>query len=149
MRKEIGSFCSRNIRGKTVSSALSVEDKLGVIAGFKGPGKLPKKISEARTRLAKINSDRWRSPLAPGRIKRFLYGEQKPAYEEVDDIRAAYDKFLDEQYEHAKRVLAEIEYLRRTDEDFHREAIQQRVLLLQQISPLLFQAQQQSGRHPG
>ncbi len=114
-----------------------------------GLGKLESKIARARSQLVRINSDRWQTPQAPGRIWRFFYLKQKPEPEEVDDIRAAHRKYLDEKYEYAKRIMSEIEYLRRADEDFHREAIEQRILLLQQISPLLFQAQQQSGRHPG
>lgn len=128
-----------------MSAACEVQDKLKVIAG--PDGYLTDKLMRARGRLARINNDRWRSPLAPGRIWRFWYGKQKPEAEEVDDVRAAYQRFLDERYEHAKRVVSEIDYLRQSDEDFHREAIEQRLRLLEQISPLLFRAQQQGARH--
>ncbi|WP_119270882.1 hypothetical protein [Taklimakanibacter deserti] len=116
------------------TAALRVQDKLGLIAG---PGKLQQKITEARRRLARINNNRWRSPLAPGRIKRFLYGEQKPEFEEVDDIREAYQQFCDEKVRLAKRVLANIEYAQRTDPEMYGPQIEQLIAVLDQLRPFL------------
>lgn len=118
--------------------ALKVQAKLEFIAGT---GKLHSKIAEARGHLAKINSQRWRSPQAPGRIKRFLYGEQKPEFEEVDDIREAFDKLLDEKLALAKRITSQLEYARATDADFHGPTIKHLVGLLEQLRPFLHDRQ--------
>jgi hypothetical protein len=146
---ENGPFCTLDVsRGKrvSVSSVCEVQDKLALIAG---PGKLQTKISEARGRLARINSNRWRSPLAPGRIKRFLYRAQQPKPEEVDDVREAYRQFCEEKLAFAKRVVSQIEYLRRSDEDFHRETISELIRLLEPLRPFLLRAEQQGGGDRG
>lgn len=128
MAKENGSVCSTDVRGKPVSTAaLYVREKLDLISG---PGKLQQKISEARGRLARINSDRWRTPQASGRIKRFLYLEQKPEAEEVDDIREAYNAFCQEQVTLAERILSTIERARSTDEEFYQPHIERLVAAL-------------------
>ena len=132
------------VRGTEVSIALDVQDKLKLMAG---PGKLEQKIAEARGRLVKINSNRWRTPQAPGRIKRFLYALQKPSAEEVDDVRAAYNQFCEERLAFAKRVVSQIDYLRRSDEDFHRPAIEQLIRLLEPLRPFLVRAEQQGSGH--
>jgi hypothetical protein len=133
--KEFGSGCSPDVRGRSVSNAaLDVQDKLKLIAG---PGKLKQKITEARGRLARINTNRWRSPLAPGRLKRFFYLEQKPEPEEVDDVREAYRQFCDEKIRLAERILASIERARRADPEFYGPHIEQLVAVLDQLRPFL------------
>ena len=117
-----------------MSAACEVQAKIKVIGG---PGKLEKKISEARGWLVRINSERWRSPLAPGRIWRFYYGKQKPQPEEVDDVRAAYDRFLKEKRALAEQIFRNIEYCERTDPDMYREQIESLIAMVDQLRPFL------------
>ncbi len=126
---EIKEICSTDVRGRKVSAvALEVQSKLGELAG---DGYLKDRIWRARTRLIRVHQ-RWTQPAAAGRIKRFLYLEQKPQYEEVADVRAAYLRFIPEKAEanHADTIrLAEelrglIEIYRHTDADFYQPAIE-------------------------
>ncbi len=90
------SVCARDVQGRDMTAvAIECQTKLQVLAGN---GKLPGKIWRARCALIRVH-ERWLSPKAPGRIKRYLYLEQKPDVLEVEDIRAAYLRSIPEEIE--------------------------------------------------
>lgn len=103
---EFRSKSSTHVRGRKVSAiALEVRDKLSAIGG---EGKLSERIWRARGRLIHIHN-RWLATASTSRIKHLLYLEQRPQAEEVDDVRAAYVRFLPgeiEAHANASRRLA-------------------------------------------
>lgn len=116
-----------------MSAALEVQQKLELIAGT---GSLDQMITEARGHLAKINNERWRAPQARGRIKRFLYLEQRPEPEEVDDIRDAYDDFCDEQERLARHILSTVEIARGADPHRYQRHIERLVSVVDRLRRL-------------
>lgn len=105
--------------------AIEVRDKLLVLGGL---GPLKCKIWKARERLSLVRPKYWRTSQSPGRIKRFLYLEQKPNYDEVRDVRAAFILMCPEMFkEHREKDAQLIQNIldfateaRGVDEEFYR-----------------------------
>lgn len=88
---ELRSKSSTDVRGQQVSAiALEVRDKLTAIGG---EGKLSDRIWRARSRLIHVHN-RWLARSSASRIKHLIYLEQRPQAEEVEDVRAAYLRFI-------------------------------------------------------
>jgi len=111
--------------------AIEAQEKLRHLGGSQ---RLKTAIPSIRARLSKVRGRYWRSAQAAGRIKRFLYGEQVPTHDEIEDIRAAYARFCPEKLklnraenaELVRHIMEFAERARQVDEEFygaHLEAI--------------------------
>ncbi len=106
--------------------AIEVRDKLKALGGT---GPLKCTIGKARERLSQVHPRYWRASQSFGRIKRFLYLEQRPSYEEIRDVRAAYVLMNPEKIRKCRRENAELiqniidfaTQARGVDEEFYRQ----------------------------